>query len=342
MSRLAYFIRRLRWRLTLSYTIVTVAALLVVELVLLLGAGAYFVARARLTPRQLVTDVQENLVPAVRTNFFEAPLSIEDEVFWLKRLSAMDGDPSPVSVLGLLHLDMNIERTLNFYILDSNSRVLDTLPQDLVEDSQVGHPLGLNEVPGLAKPLEAALAGEQSYRDLYTIYKPDSLLVAAVPVMDRLGEEVLGVIVFTSDAVPSTLWSLSDIAQQFGYSLIFFVVIAGAMGTLFGALNAGNLTNRLQRLSTCAHSWSQGDFSVFVDDPSRDELGELARDLNQMAQRLEDLLDQRQEMSIAAERNRLARDLHDSAKQQAFAASAQLGAARVRCSPRTRMQLDSI
>jgi NarL family two-component system sensor histidine kinase LiaS len=67
-----------------------------------------------------------------------------------------------------------------------------------------------------------------------------------------------------------------------------------------------------------------------VHDPAADELGHLARDLNQMAGRLESLLDKRQEMSVLEERNRLARDLHDSAKQQAFAASAQLGAARAR------------
>ena len=47
-----------------------------------------------------------------------------------------------------------------------------------------------------------------------------------------------------------------------------------------------------------------------------------------MAQQLESLLNKRQEMSVMEERNRLARDLHDSAKQQAFAASAQLGAAQ--------------
>jgi NarL family two-component system sensor histidine kinase LiaS len=47
-----------------------------------------------------------------------------------------------------------------------------------------------------------------------------------------------------------------------------------------------------------------------------------------MARQLEQLLDTRRELAIVEERNRLARDLHDSVKQQAFAAAAQLSAVK--------------
>jgi signal transduction histidine kinase len=46
-----------------------------------------------------------------------------------------------------------------------------------------------------------------------------------------------------------------------------------------------------------------------------------------MALQLKDLLKRRQAMAVSEERNRLARDLHDSAKQQALAASFQIGTA---------------
>ena len=85
---------------------------------------------------------------------------------------------------------------------------------------------------------------------------------------------------------------------------------------------------RFRNLSTAADAWSQGDFSEFVDDPSGDELGQFAQRLNHMAGQLQSLLDERQQVAVLKERNRMARELHDSAKQQAFAASAQLGAAR--------------
>jgi NarL family two-component system sensor histidine kinase LiaS len=47
-----------------------------------------------------------------------------------------------------------------------------------------------------------------------------------------------------------------------------------------------------------------------------------------MAAQLPELLQARQQLSIVDERNRLARDLHDSVKQQVFAISMNLGAAR--------------
>ncbi len=65
-----------------------------------------------------------------------------------------------------------------------------------------------------------------------------------------------------------------------------------------------------------------------VEDASGDEIGQLAYNLNQMAGQLQQLMDTRRELVVVDERNRLARELHDSAKQQAFAAAAQISAAR--------------
>jgi NarL family two-component system sensor histidine kinase LiaS len=47
-----------------------------------------------------------------------------------------------------------------------------------------------------------------------------------------------------------------------------------------------------------------------------------------MAEQLQNLLDARHDLATLEERNRLARDLHDSVKQQVFAITMQLGAAR--------------
>ena len=78
-----------------------------------------------------------------------------------------------------------------------------------------------------------------------------------------------------------------------------------------------------------SESWSKGNFKTFVHDISNDELGKLAGRLNQMAEQLQNLLHSRQQVAILEERNRLARDLHDSVKQKAFGLAAQLGARRV-------------
>jgi NarL family two-component system sensor histidine kinase LiaS len=91
---------------------------------------------------------------------------------------------------------------------------------------------------------------------------------------------------------------------------------------------ARGLVQRLQTTASVVHGWSHGDFSHFVPDTAEDELGQLVCSLNQMAHQLQHLLSTRQDVATLAERQRLARDLHDSVKQQIFAVSLQISTAR--------------
>ena len=88
------------------------------------------------------------------------------------------------------------------------------------------------------------------------------------------------------------------------------------------------VTRRLNRVARAATAWSRGDFADRIDDTSRDELGNLSRLLDEMALELRDLLRSRAQLATLAERQRLARDLHDTVKQKAFALSMQLAGAR--------------
>jgi NarL family two-component system sensor histidine kinase LiaS len=107
------------------------------------------------------------------------------------------------------------------------------------------------------------------------------------------------------------------------------MVISGAVaGVLFGYLISRGLTRRLRLLARAADDWSQGEFSTLARDTSGDEIGQLARHLNHMAVELQSVLQTRQELATLEERNRLARELHDSVKQQVFATAMQVGAAR--------------
>jgi NarL family two-component system sensor histidine kinase LiaS len=87
------------------------------------------------------------------------------------------------------------------------------------------------------------------------------------------------------------------------------------------------MVSRLGRVSQVTDAWSQGDFSEFIEDPVGDEISQLTVRLNQMAEQLQQFLKRSQQMAVSEERNRLARDLHDSAKQEALAASFHLGTA---------------
>jgi signal transduction histidine kinase len=89
------------------------------------------------------------------------------------------------------------------------------------------------------------------------------------------------------------------------------------------------LTCRLNKLSDAAAAWGQGDFSVSVNDNTGDEISDLADGLNHMSQELQNMMETRQNLAALEERNRLARELHDSVKQQIFAITMTLGAAKL-------------
>ena len=104
-----------------------------------------------------------------------------------------------------------------------------------------------------------------------------------------------------------------------------FLVVFGLASSLF---LAAWVTRRLGRIGRAATAWSRGDFSGRIDDHSRDEIGGLSDMLDGMALDLKGLLRSRAQLATLAERQRLARDLHDTVKQKAFALNLQLATAR--------------
>src|SRR5205085_12208476 len=113
------------------------------------------------------------------------------------------------------------------------------------------------------------------------------------------------------------------------FTVTIVTVIAAIAGLVFGYLTARAITRRLKGLSVAVDEWGGGNFSALANDASEDELGQVSRQLNRMAEQLQNLLSARQKLATLEERNRLARDLHDSVKQQLFAISMQIGATKV-------------
>lgn len=109
-----------------------------------------------------------------------------------------------------------------------------------------------------------------------------------------------------------------------------YTVFAALIGLAGGFFVARTITRRFNRLAAVADKWSLGNFSSFVQDTSPDELGQLSRKLNRMAEQLQHLLQTRRQFAILEERNRLARDLHDSVKQHIFVLALQVETAKLR------------
>jgi NarL family two-component system sensor histidine kinase LiaS len=182
---------------------------------------------------------------------------------------------------------------------------------------------------------EAVLIG----RALSGVTAPESLglrgenggLVAAVPVRDAKGH-VLGAVVARMKPPMGP--------RDFAGSVLGFILALGvplvllgtAVGLVVGWLSARRLLAGLRPLTSAADAWSRGELDVVASVRPGDELAVLADRLNQMAGQLRSVVGLRQELAAREERDRLARDLHDTVKQHLFAAAMQLGAAKAHLS----------
>lgn len=134
---------------------------------------------------------------------------------------------------------------------------------------------------------------------------------------------------FVRERVPFSWWqAFAKSFYDFLNDLRDFWLAVALCSFLFGFLQAHQIAHRLDRIAVAVKSWSGGDFAARAPARHLDELGGLARLLNKMAISLQEVFSIRQELAMSEERNRIARDLHDSVKQQIFGLALQIGAAK--------------
>lgn len=155
----------------------------------------------------------------------------------------------------------------------------------------------------------------------------------SVPLPERPGREPLWLDV---DLAVPTPWRLSLEAVSFEWRLAVAYLLVFLLGSAW--FLRWRVLGRISRMAEAAGAWARGDFSVVLADRSRDELGRLAQALDRMAADVQTLVGTRARLASLEERQRLARDLHDTVKQKAFALSLQLSAARDSASEAARQQ----
>ena len=107
--------------------------------------------------------------------------------------------------------------------------------------------------------------------------------------------------------------------------LAAYILVMNALAALMIVIL---LIRRIKRADEAATAWTSGDLATRIHDTGQDEFSGLAQKFDMMADAISGVIQVKQALAAAEERNRLARDLHDSAKQRAFALNLQLSAAR--------------
>ncbi len=313
-------LRRLQWKLTLSYTLVTVAALLILELVLI---GVFLVfLNSGTVPLLAAQSFRDDVAPRLEPFLAEDPPNVEglrDELYFFAGESGIRGGEGNFRV-GEDNANVSFTPDEGYlFVVDAERNLLASAPS--LDEYPVGETFEAGEIPGAEPLISAALDGEERAGEL-SVRTEEGRYISVAPI--ESGGEVVGAVAGTFRMPNLTVPVLVFI----GVSAVVLLIPAGIIGAIFGLITSRGPVRRLQNLADASEAWSKGDFSVVVKDKSKDEIGHLSRDLNHMAAELENLIETRQELAALETRNRFARDLHDSVKQQVFATSLQVAAAK--------------
>jgi len=325
MRRLFSFFHGLRGKLILTYTLVTVLALLGLE-ILILTLGVVVSSMTDIDTRAYLGDVYSTLYPQANDFLQPGEEDIAGLQSWLEEVYAsgraslepQDVFDSPAALLAPAE---------PMVVLSPDGTVLAQAPRDPSDlvGRQYAPP---NDVP--PSFLESAFDGNSyNVMDLVT-RTPDGNYLMAVPVTQAgWDSDVVGVIVLTVEPSPPSIYQTWPVLLSWvGITAILLLIAVAPFGTLFGFFMSRPITRRLGALSRAAQAWSEGDFQPLPLDRSSDEIGFLARQMRTMAERVQALLQTQQQLAMLEERNRLARELHDTVKQQTFATLMQVRAAR--------------
>lgn len=322
------FFQTLRGRLTLRYTLVTVLALLALECICLLGLLG-FILKESGDQEQYLADIQAELSFQARRYMLPGQEDLEGLQSWLGVLYTSRQASLPAQ--GWLDSPAaELVQTNGIYVTRMGGfEFMACVPKDCggsnngIASTAYGKPYG-----------DISWSWDwttKNYLELLSRLDDSGNIQLAIPVTDVNQSRVYGTIYLTVKPAPElamlgpAVWA--GLKIFFASALVLLAAVA-PFGALFGYLSSRKLTQRLEGLDHLAHEFGQGNFAARPNDVVKDEIGRLGQQLAQLGERIQSLLQSQHELALLEERGRLARELHDTVKQNIFAALMQIRAAR--------------
>lgn len=304
----------------LSYLAIMIASAIVTEQIM--NLYEYNLLRRDFNPESVATETNHKAGQAAR--FFNHPVpNVEALNLWLEIQKSETQNNRREIAPEIFNLYDNEDLKDFYVVIDRSGAVLASTGKENLNGSifQTGENLLTIETNLLKK----AVSGETAADKL--VERIGNLRISAVASINDEAGTLRGALLVRK-SLPFE-WSgasfslLMNWVEEFYFLLVIFIYT----GLVFSFFVARHLIKRLNRIGAAANAWSVGDFSARAVDESGDEIGLLAKKLNSMAIQLSDFFELKQNLVAVEERNRLARELHDSVKQQVFALSMQIGAA---------------
>ena len=289
----------LRWKLALSYALITTLSLVLAEILVYTSIILLFSSHG--IQNAIARQVQHSVLPEIRPYLEQEPVNKQGIQAVLNDWA--QGGVS-VGINGFFLEKGGVGLGAHVYVLDTAGHVVGCLPD--CGNVQALHSL-LQRYPFDGRSREARLQ--------------DKALSAYVFSIEDDAARRLGYFVLTFPTLHHLLLKMTNTILQ--SALLFYPPIL-FLGLIFGWLVGGRLTRRLLPLRDMVNNWAKGNFAIRVQDDGGDEISEFARQLNWVADELETLIKMREMLAGLEERQRIARELHDSVKQRTFAVSLML------------------
>lgn len=325
--------RQIRWKLAILYTLTTLCVFFATDLILTVSntRQAFLSDNFANSLFQLSLQDGRNMLPFLQQEEID---QVGLQRYIDMRFPFQNRTPEPENIeVGGARPEKNINIVkapiLEASYSESKSVVVVTDENGIIQATNRIETFPIDEnLYELISTTEASYLTEVLDQEMFAgvnyYYEDDQTLYLAVPLNERF--ESVGVI-YLRIYSPSFLEIVSYALEVFVPRIPVMVLVSGVVGLFFGILSAHSITNRLETVTKIAGRWGEGDFSARIGEDQQDEVGQLTRDLDQMADRFEKLLQSKEQLAMLEERNRLARDLHDSVKQQLFAVNMTLAAA---------------
>lgn len=310
----------LRGRMTISYVAVTLGAVLTLTLVAVMTRGALvaifyttpssdsilaiqrqaqsYASVATLQSKGTTLDPRINFIPGqAHTIAFAYPNNQHQAVF-APYITGISPDPASVAIALLATPDSHV--------------IASSYPTRYAAGTRVSV---LSPVQTHA--IEQALAGRASTGTEQV--STSTLGYAAEPVWNET-HQIIGAIFLqaptsSQESIVSGLWNGL-------LSAVTLLVFAAPVGVFFGWITARGIVRRMRHLALATSKFATGDYTQRVVEGRDDEIGQLERQFNQMAEQLVDNITQRQQLAEQnarlEERSRISRELHDAVSQDLF------------------------
>lgn len=303
----ANFMKRLWFQLAVSYTLLAFCALTLL-MVLLYGIDDYHDFHAAVSLPAVEAEVASESLTAAQA------IQSGSELWWW-RLQANLADRLINLQYGngtsIYRITSSSEPKLFWQVTALDGRMLRASPSPL-PDTAV-----------------AIFAARQPSAEPLTVRTEDGSILVDLPISDTSGA-LLGRLQVVFIARFDFWIEATSILNFLLQTWIYVLLLSMPIGVASGLVASRYVTRQLHKMNEVTERWRQGQFDARIALPSDDVLVRHSQHLNDMAQDLEMSLSLRQSLAVSEERNRVARELHDTVKQKLFALGLQLAAAKAK------------